>query len=464
MNPGNKYQPYTAADILRYLQGEMTVKEMHQLERAALDDPFLEDAIDGYRLEWEKGNREKLIASANEALAIPTENEKEPARVVPFFRRGIFKYAVAAILIGGAGWFLFTLNNQNVSKEENVQPAIVRTPADTVSSGDVAILKNEEDKAAANATIPYKNQVFEADSTRLLANAEVEEDLKQTAGNVTPVESPNLKGVSTTNKDIAAAGKPVGPITLPKKITYTTDTGTVVGIESRSMDDFAFAKTEKVRAAPQSAPNANFAPTYMEQKKQLNQRYTISGKTMDKEKYPLENITLRVKGDTIATVSDELGRFQMNLPDSQAVLVASGVGIETKEFLAKAKRGKVEVELEASKAQMLEEVVVSGYAAKRSRTTSQQLDMDTADASPNGGWTNFTRYIEKNKQVKAGKQPVYVVLSFEVDENGKPASMDIIESGGKAYDKEAMRLLKEGPLWINKTKDKVTFAKITIVL
>jgi hypothetical protein len=57
-----------------------------------------------------------------------------------------------------------------------------------------------------------------------------------------------------------------------------------------------------------------------------------------------------------------------------------------------------------------------------------------------------------------------VVLSFEVDENGKPASMDIIESGGKAYDKEAMRLLKEGPLWINKTKDKVTFAKITLVL
>ena len=49
MSPGNKYQPYTAADILRYLQGEMTGKEMHQLEMDALDDPFLQDL----KLSWQ---------------------------------------------------------------------------------------------------------------------------------------------------------------------------------------------------------------------------------------------------------------------------------------------------------------------------------------------------------------------------------------------------------------------------
>ena len=38
---------YSAADILRYLKGELSAKEMYAMEKAALDDPFLADAIDG---------------------------------------------------------------------------------------------------------------------------------------------------------------------------------------------------------------------------------------------------------------------------------------------------------------------------------------------------------------------------------------------------------------------------------
>ncbi|SEN23643.1 hypothetical protein SAMN05216436_11384 [bacterium A37T11] len=35
--------------IQQYLQGQLQPGEMHQLEREALDDPMLQDAIDGYR-------------------------------------------------------------------------------------------------------------------------------------------------------------------------------------------------------------------------------------------------------------------------------------------------------------------------------------------------------------------------------------------------------------------------------
>ena len=34
-------------DIERYLRGEMTAAEMHALEKEALADPFLADALDG---------------------------------------------------------------------------------------------------------------------------------------------------------------------------------------------------------------------------------------------------------------------------------------------------------------------------------------------------------------------------------------------------------------------------------
>src|SRR5580693_2213047 len=38
---------YSASDIEKYRKGELSAGEMHDLEQAALDDPFLADAIDG---------------------------------------------------------------------------------------------------------------------------------------------------------------------------------------------------------------------------------------------------------------------------------------------------------------------------------------------------------------------------------------------------------------------------------
>ena len=42
---------YQLSRIHNYIHGLMSKEEMFQLEREALDDPFLQDAIDGYRLQ-----------------------------------------------------------------------------------------------------------------------------------------------------------------------------------------------------------------------------------------------------------------------------------------------------------------------------------------------------------------------------------------------------------------------------
>src|SRR6202012_2943583 len=48
MSSTNKYQKtYSGADIEKYLKGELSAREMHDLEAAALEDPFLADALDG---------------------------------------------------------------------------------------------------------------------------------------------------------------------------------------------------------------------------------------------------------------------------------------------------------------------------------------------------------------------------------------------------------------------------------
>ena len=39
---------YSFEDIQRYLQGKMSAAEMHEMEKTALQDPFLADAIEGF--------------------------------------------------------------------------------------------------------------------------------------------------------------------------------------------------------------------------------------------------------------------------------------------------------------------------------------------------------------------------------------------------------------------------------
>ena len=48
LEPMNKNKMYTAIDFQRYYSGLMPESEMHELERSALEDPFLADALDGY--------------------------------------------------------------------------------------------------------------------------------------------------------------------------------------------------------------------------------------------------------------------------------------------------------------------------------------------------------------------------------------------------------------------------------
>lgn len=39
---------YTAADIEKYHRGQLSAAEMHAMEKAALEDPMLAEAMDGY--------------------------------------------------------------------------------------------------------------------------------------------------------------------------------------------------------------------------------------------------------------------------------------------------------------------------------------------------------------------------------------------------------------------------------
>jgi hypothetical protein len=60
MDLEKKHIIYTAEDILEYLSGKLSPSEMHAMEKAALDDPFLAEAMEGYAGMQEKELKEQL--------------------------------------------------------------------------------------------------------------------------------------------------------------------------------------------------------------------------------------------------------------------------------------------------------------------------------------------------------------------------------------------------------------------
>jgi len=91
---GNK--GFTAADIERYHAGTLPAEEMHALEKAALDDPFLADALEGYTYT-------STPAADIEAIRKRLQPKEEKTVVVPLWKRSWLRAAVviAVVVTGG---------------------------------------------------------------------------------------------------------------------------------------------------------------------------------------------------------------------------------------------------------------------------------------------------------------------------------------------------------------------------
>ena len=93
------------------------------------------------------------------------------------------------------------------------------------------------------------------------------------------------------------------------------------------------------------------------------QGISVKGTVTDGTADPLIGATIKVKGNnTLGTVTDFDGNFQLNVPSESSVLVISYVGMTTKEIkVGKQRTLKVTLQDDTQ----LEEVVVVGYGQQK---------------------------------------------------------------------------------------------------
>lgn len=104
---------YQIVRIQRYLKGELSSHEMYDLEREALDDPLLQDAIDGYRLHKDVSHRQ--LSLLQQRLADRIEGQAK-ARNAFFFGWQRLSVAATACVLMVLVLVLLWMRNQPASQ------------------------------------------------------------------------------------------------------------------------------------------------------------------------------------------------------------------------------------------------------------------------------------------------------------------------------------------------------------
>ena len=189
----------------------------------------------------------------------------------------------------------------------------------------------------------------------------------------------------------------------------------------------------------------------------LPQKNMIKGRVTDEKGEPLIGASVTYKGTNIGTITNMNGEFSLVKKDDKKRLTAEYIGYDPVEIRVDTSRTML-IAMNENK-QVLNEVVVVGYGAKKNKKSTTAGNVVTVKEQakkeitpqPVIGKRSYQKYLKENlvrptddncKDIKGE-----VVLSFFVDEEGKPQNITVIHGLCEFADKEAIRLVKEGPKW-----------------
>ena len=254
----------------------------------------------------------------------------------------------------------------------------------------------------------------------------------------TKTDSTPISPVSTKQaekKDIIAKSRTT--ISKPPSAPITT-----MPMEEETSDQMVAATDEEVimttgASDPESVKKMRIAKMAV-----IPTNDIIKGKVTDQKGEPLIGASVMYKGTNIGTVTDMNGEFSLLKKAENKQLTAQYIGYAPVEVPVDTSRTMLIAMNEDQKG--LSEVVVVGHGVNKKANkdnTPQPVD----------GKRKYLKYLKKNlirptdetcAQVK-GK----VVLTFLVNRDGRPFHIKVKKSLCESSDKEAIRLVQEGPDW-----------------
>ena len=404
--------------LLDYIRGLRKGKEAHRLEKESMQDPFLADAMDGYN--QVEGNHEQRIEKLRMQVSAHSAKKKSTYAIT---------WSIAACLIIGFGissYFLFlkkSMTDEVFIAEESVsiklaEPAAPPTPAIPATPTVPATPQKE----IALATTKVKT-----DSTPISEITARQADKKDMIAEIQTTSQPQ--------------GAPVAAVPMMEEVSEETAAlqevvATIDTFESESDKKMKLAKVATI----------------------LPQNNMIKGRVTDGKGEPLIGASVTYKGTNIGTITNMNGEFSLVKKDDKKRLTAEYIGYDPVEIQVDTSRTML-IAMNENK-QALNEVVVVGYGAKKNKKSTtlgsvvkveEQAEKEITP-QPVIGKRSYQKYLKENlvrpADEKCAQVKGKVVLTFLVNKEGRPFYIKVKESLCESADKEAIRLIQEGPDWI----------------
>lgn len=437
---------YTARDIEKYLAGKLTPSQMHAMEKAALDDPFLADAMEGYEMFKDK-NFDIELASLQQQLA----QKSQGAKVIPLHKsKSNWWKAIAAILVLGAGaWvtYLFTQKNNTTGTKE--------TP--------IASVKTISPDSELQIQTPPAN------------TASVFSDTTGKKDEVAQLPSSTTKPavVKKDNEDKKIAGvannEPGGnAIIAEEKTKESAPLPNAAAIRQNQSDEMATVSKKQVsKAAIDNEANRSKNETTSSARREstLNNYFTAQVVSADNTPLPFTNIS--VKKDNFGTYADAKGMIRLVSTDSVLKVDLKSVGYLPKTITLYQNQPQTKIVLQEDDDKEKKYSVIANKKSSAAPNIRKPILIadSVVNVEPADGWEKYNTYVANNLEIpdEMLQRDIHgeVELSFDVKKNGTISNIIVNKSMGAQYDEAAKRLLLEGPQWkVKKGKKNSAIIKV----
>ncbi|WP_020538730.1 carboxypeptidase-like regulatory domain-containing protein [Lewinella cohaerens] len=444
----NKKEQHIRDLLQRWTTGEITAREEAELLTAAQQDLFLQEALAAYQ-----GQADHDHAARLDRIRSKTSQRQPIVRMIGRWTA----IAASVLLLVTVSWW--TLREEGFS--DMASPVAMEESATAPSSPKIS-----EDQAAES---PAFTEAEELSTAEPIAQSS---PLKEAT---TPKDSQEDKLLSRKDESQIAADATRPPA------TYNSETNLGAGATSdevlagRAEEDTFSSRTlpvdseaivletrEAVEAdelspppAPRMAAPAT-SPTYPAQ----NQAYArqdeptrisnsgipvpatgyriIEGYVTDAEGFPLIGASIVTPGAANGTVTDLDGFYRITVANEIKTLSISYTGFASTQVNVDDEN---QLDVTLAEAVALDEVVVTGYAAKK----RGQAEASTGTAQPIKGFRALRDYVVANTPDNTPR--ARIKLRFLVQADGSLTDFEVLKSTNVGQNSLAIQLLEQGPKW-----------------
>jgi TonB family protein len=407
-------------DIEKYLKGELTAAEMHALEKEALRDPFLAEALEGGE-QLSAIDFSKDVAELNERIM----KRKQTSWTWPV------RIAASLLLLVVCSFIFWIAQKQDPEQTLALEQNIFTPTQDSIVTAPIA---SETERPKEESVLALSTE----------SKAEISATRSKKRSKKSPERTPETK--ETEFAPALAESLPAKP-KAEDKVSVRIGEGLNKNQGFTSIDP-----NKKNELQPPSASEIKLAEGYIAS---IDARpIIVTGRVMSAEDgTPLPDVSIVLKGTSITTKTDAQGRYAITADSQDKTLVYSSVGLESTEV----KINGIDSTYLPVKIEMTEEAQEEAAVQPSGMRDFGPTNVYTIPAHPETGNRAFKQYLEKThkypKEAKEVKAEGTVIIEFKVDATGALSEFKIVRSIGNGCDEELIRLILQGAKWVPTTKD-----------